>query len=59
MIAAQRGAHVYPPTHAHGLGEPPPPVSAGRFDARVPWGPAAQPRQLVYLDLWESYLDPA
>jgi nitrile hydratase len=34
-------------------------VYAVRFDARELWGEAAEPRQFVYLDLWESYLDPA
>jgi nitrile hydratase len=59
VIAAQRGYHVFPDTHAHGLGEQPQHVYAVRFDARDLWGEAAEPRQFVYLDLWESYLDPA
>jgi nitrile hydratase len=58
-IAAVRGYHVFPDTHAHGLGEQPQHVYAVRFDARELWGEAAEPRQFVYLDLWESYLDPA
>ena len=59
VIAAVRGYHVFPDTHAHGLGEQPQHVYAVRFDARELWGEAAEPRQFVYLDLWESYLDPA
>jgi nitrile hydratase beta subunit len=59
VIVAQRGCHVFPDTHAHGLGEQPQHVYAVRFDARELWGEAAEPRQFVYLDLWESYLDPA
>jgi nitrile hydratase len=59
VIAAVRGYHVFPDTHAHGLGEQPQHVYAVRFDAQELWGEAAEPRQFVYLDLWESYLDPA
>jgi nitrile hydratase len=59
VVAAQRGYHVFPDTHAHGLGEQPQHVYAVRFDARELWGEAAESRQFVYLDLWESYLDPA
>ena len=59
VIAAVRGYHVFPDTHAHGLGEQPQHVYAVRFDARELWGEAAEPRQFVYLDLWESYLEPA
>jgi nitrile hydratase len=59
VIAAQRGCHVFPDTHAHGLGEAPQHVYGVRFDAWELWGEAAEPRQAVYLDLWESYLEPA
>ena len=59
VIAAQRGCHLFPDTHAHGLGEAPQHVYGVRFDARELWGEAAEPRQAVYLDLWESYLEPA
>jgi hypothetical protein len=34
-------------------------VYSVRFDARELWGDAAEPNQLLYLDLWESYLLPA
>jgi nitrile hydratase len=40
------GAHVFPDTNAHGLGEQP-----------ELWGPEAQSRGAVYLDLWEAYLE--
>jgi nitrile hydratase len=30
-----------------------------RFAARELWGPAASPRDAVYLDLWDDHLDPA
>jgi nitrile hydratase len=59
VVAAHRGCHVFPDTHAHGLGEQPQHVYAVRFAARDLWGEAAEPNQSVYLDLWDSYLDPA
>jgi nitrile hydratase len=59
VIDAHRGCHVFPDTHAHGLGEQPQHVYSVRFEARELWGEAAEPNQRVYLDLWESYLLPA
>jgi nitrile hydratase subunit beta len=59
VIDAHRGCHVFPDTHAHGLGEQPQHVYSVRFEARELWGEAAEPNQRLYLDLWESYLLPA
>jgi nitrile hydratase subunit beta len=56
VVAAHRGCHVFPDTHAHGLGEQPQHVYSVRFDASELWEEAAEPNQCVYLDLWESYL---
>jgi nitrile hydratase len=58
-VAALRGCHVFPDTHAHGLGEEPQHVYGVRFEGRELWGEAAEPNQHVYLDLWERYLQPA
>ncbi len=52
------GVHVFPDSHAHGLGEQPQPLYSVRFDARELWGEDAEPQQSVHLDLWESYLEP-
>jgi hypothetical protein len=30
-----------------------------RFAGRELWGESSEPHEDVYLDLWESYLDPA
>jgi nitrile hydratase len=59
VIDAHRGCHVFPDTHAHGLGEQPHHVYSVRFEGRELWGEAAEPNQKLYLDLWESYLLPA
>jgi nitrile hydratase subunit beta len=52
------GAHVFPDTNAHFRGENPQHLYSVRFSARELWGEVAAPRDAVYLDLWEDYLDP-
>ena len=59
VIVARRGTHVFPDSHAHGKGEDPRPLYTVRFSARELWGPDANPRDSVCLDLWEPYLEPA
>jgi nitrile hydratase len=58
MIHALHGPHTFPDTNAHGLGEQPHALYSVRFDGRELWGDSAEPREAVYLDLWESYLEP-
>jgi nitrile hydratase subunit beta len=53
------GAHVFPDTNAHFRGENPQHLYSVRFSARELWGEAASARDAVYIDLWESYLEPA
>lgn len=53
------GTFVLPDTHAHGEGENPEPVYSVRFDSDELWGEEyAGENESVYIDLWESYLDP-
>ena len=59
VIARYHGVHVFPDTNAHGLGEQPQPLYSVRFAGEELWGANAEPGQVVYLDLWESYLEPA
>lgn len=59
VIEATHGAHVFPDSHAHGLGEDPRYLYTVRFTARELWGAAANPRDSVSLDLWEPYLERA
>lgn len=58
-IDRHRGAFVFPDTNAHYLGEQPQHVYSVRFGARELWGDAASPRDAVYLDMWDDYLEPA
>jgi nitrile hydratase subunit beta len=53
------GAHVFPDSSAHFRGEQPQHLYSVRFAARELWGAEAAPRDSIYIDLWESYLDPA
>jgi nitrile hydratase subunit beta len=56
-IYAVRGCYVYPDTHAHGRGEQPQPMYTVSFEGEELWGPSAEPREHVYIDLWEPYLE--
>jgi nitrile hydratase len=58
-IHAVRGCYVFPDTHAHGQGEQPQPMYTVSFAGDELWGPSTEPRERVYIDLWESYLEPA
>jgi nitrile hydratase len=58
-IARDHGVFVFPDTRAHFLGDKPQHVYSVRFDARELWGGAVNPRDAVYVDLWEDYLEPA
>jgi len=59
VVASAQGAWVFPDTNAHDLGEAPQHLYSVRFDGSELWGDSAEARAAVYLDLWESYLDPA
>ncbi|MFO1049625.1 MAG: nitrile hydratase subunit beta [Geminicoccaceae bacterium] len=58
VVHRLHGAHVLPDTNAHGRGECPEHLYTVMFTARTLWGEEASPRDKVYLDLWESYLEP-
>ena len=57
MISRHHGIFVFPDTNAHFLGEQPQHLYSVRFEARELWGEDASPRDSVYLDMWDSYLD--
>ena len=57
VVETCHGAHVFPDRHAHGQGEGPCPLYTVRFTARDLWGPDANPRDTIRLDLWEPYLE--
>lgn len=55
------GVFVFPDTDTNGrsLGENPQHVYSVRFGARELWGEQAPPRDAVYVDMWDDYLEPA
>jgi len=59
VIDRHHGIFVFPDTNARFEGEHPQHLYSVRFRARELWGESASPRDSVYLDLWDSYLDHA
>jgi nitrile hydratase len=49
--------YVFPDTNAHSQGEKRQHVYSVRFAARELWGETASPRDSVYLDMWDDYLE--
>jgi nitrile hydratase len=56
-IVRDHGVFVFPDTNAHFLGENPQHLYSVRFTARELWGDQASPRDTIYLDLWDDYLE--
>ena len=59
LVHRWHGAHVFADTSARGDGECPQHLYTVMFTAREIWGDDAAPADKIYLDLWESYLDPS
>jgi nitrile hydratase len=58
-VDRDHGVYVFPDTNAHFQGEKPQHVYSVRFTARELWGEQAAPRDAVYIDLWDDYLESA
>jgi nitrile hydratase len=58
-VTRVHGCHIFPDSHAHGLGEDPRWLYGVAFGARELWGPDGRDGDVVQLDLWEPYLAPA
>ena len=52
------GAHVFPDANAHGQGEQPQWLYSVKFAAAELWGGEDPDGDEVFIDLWESYLEP-
>ena len=59
VIARDQGIQAFEDTRTSGLGPKPQHVYSVRFAAQELWGEEASPRDSVYIDLWEDYLEPA
>ena len=56
-IARLHGIHDFHDAAPEGSPNLPQPVYSVRFEAEELWGEAAEARQSLYLDMWESYLE--
>lgn len=59
VVERLHGTHVFPDTHAQGLGEYPQPLYTVVFDGTEIWGADAAPGLRVSVDAWQSYLEAA
>jgi nitrile hydratase len=57
VVSRDHGVYAFPDTAAHFQGEKRQHVYSVRFSARDLWGPAASPRDSVYVDMWDDYLE--
>ncbi len=58
-IARDYGVFIFPDTNALGQGTSPQHLYSVRFAGDDVWGLEAPAKDVVYVDLWDSYLDPA
>ena len=58
-IVRDHGVYSFPDTTAHFLGEKRQHVYSVRFAARELWGDSASPRDFIYIDMWDDYLERA
>jgi nitrile hydratase len=58
VVQRDHGVFVFPDSNAQFLGEAPQHVYSVRFEARELWGNQASPRDSVYIDMWDDYLEP-
>jgi nitrile hydratase beta subunit len=56
-IVRDHGVFAFPDTNAHFLGEKRQHVYSVRFASRELWGERASPRDSVYVDMWDDYLE--
>jgi nitrile hydratase subunit beta len=57
VVTADRGIYVFPDTSANDQGEKPQHLYSVRFEARELWGAQARPKDSVYIDMWDDYLE--
>ncbi len=59
VVQRVHGVHVFPDTHAHGLGESPQWLYNVAFEASELWGREHAGQSIISVDAWEPYLEPA
>ena len=59
VVDRDHGVFVFPDTNAARRDEKPQHCYSVRFEARELWGSEAPAKDVVHIDLWDDYLDPA
>ena len=59
VVARFYGIYGFQDAVPPGTEAPPQPLYAVRFDGQELWGESAEVNSVVYIDMWESYLEPA
>ncbi len=59
QVHIDHGVYPFPDTVAHGLGDKPQHCYSVRFTATLLWGSRGNPRDRVYLDIFDDYLETA
>ncbi|MBV8552699.1 MAG: nitrile hydratase subunit beta [Acidobacteriaceae bacterium] len=59
QIVRDHGVYAFPDTNSQYMGEHRQHVYSVRFTARELWGESASPRDSVYIDMWDDYLERA
>jgi nitrile hydratase subunit beta len=59
VVERYYGIYDFQDAMPSGTAAPPQPLYAVRFDAQELWGASAEANSVVYLDMWESYIEPA
>ena len=59
VVARFYGIYAFQDAMPAGTEAPPQPLYAVRFAGRELWGESAEANSVVYIDMWESYLEPA
>ena len=57
VVTRDHGIFVFPDTNASFRGEKPQHLYSVRFAARELWGEQANPKDSVYIDMWDDYLE--
>jgi nitrile hydratase subunit beta len=57
QIVRDHGVYAFPDTNARYQGEKRQHVYSVRFAARELWGEQASPRDFIYIDMWDDYLE--
>lgn len=56
-IATDHGVFITPDTNAYGQGENPQHVYSVVFESTEVWGDAGNPRDRIYADVWDDYME--